>query len=56
MSTIVNKFLLGGDKFIPEIHLTQPGFTYDACSAYTDNKETGESRYIYQSKLDKTFF
>ena len=56
MSTIVNKLLLGGDKFIPEIHLTQPGFTYDTCSPCTNNKETGASRYIYQSKFDKVFF
>ena len=28
MNEIVNKFLLAGDKFIPEMHLKQPGFTY----------------------------
>ena len=27
MNEIVNKFLLAGDKFIPEMHLKQPGFT-----------------------------
>ena len=26
MNEIVNKFLLVGDKFIPEMHLRQPGF------------------------------
>ena len=31
MNEIVNKFLLVGDKFIPEMHLKQPGFTYSAC-------------------------
>ena len=31
MDEIMNKFLLSGDKFIPELHLTQPGFTYSAC-------------------------
>ena len=31
MNKIVNKFLLIGDKFIPEMHLKQSGFTYSAC-------------------------
>ena len=26
MNKIVNNFLLLGDKFMPEIHLKQPGF------------------------------
>ena len=30
MNEIVNKFLLEGDKFMPEMHLKQPGFTYSA--------------------------
>ena len=30
MNEIVNKFLLAGDKFMPEMHLKQPGFTYSA--------------------------
>ena len=30
MNQIVNKFLLAGDKFMPEMHLRQPGFTYSA--------------------------
>ena len=30
MNEIANKFLLAGDKFIPEMHLKQPGFTYSA--------------------------
>ena len=55
---IVNKFLLVGDKFMSEIHLRQPGFTYSACRPFTKNKEekfkeTADSRYIYQPKLDK---
>ena len=36
---IVNKFLLPGDKFMPEMHLKQPGFTYSACGSFTKNKE-----------------
>ena len=30
MNEIV-KFLLAGDKFMPEMHLKQPRFTYSAC-------------------------
>ena len=33
MNEIVNKFLLVGDKFMPEMHLKQPGFTYSACGS-----------------------
>ena len=39
MNEIVNKFLLVGDKIMPEMHLKQPGFTYSACVAFTKNKE-----------------
>ena len=60
MNKIINKFLLAGDKFIPKLNLKQPGFTYSARGLFTKNKErikkikeTGDSRYIYQSKLDK---
>ena len=30
MNQIVNHFLLAGDKFMPEMHLKQHGFTYSA--------------------------
>ena len=30
MYEIVNKFLLEGDQFMPEMHVRQPGFTYSA--------------------------
>ena len=39
MNEIVNKFLLAGDKFMPEMHLNQPGFTHSACGTFTENKE-----------------
>ena len=39
MNEIVNKFLLAGDKFMPEMHLKQLGFTYSACGPFTKNKE-----------------
>ena len=39
MNAIVNKLLLAGDKFMPEMHLKQPGFTYSACCPFIKNKE-----------------
>ena len=39
MNNTINKFLLAGDKFMPEIHLRQPGFTYSACGPFTKHKE-----------------
>ena len=42
MNEIVNKFLLVEDKFMPELHLKQPGFTYSACDPFTRNKERTE--------------
>ena len=63
MNAIVNKFLLAGDKFMPEMHLKQPGITYSACGPFTENKErikkfkeTDDSKYIYQNELDKACF
>ena len=38
MNKIV-KFLLAGEKFMPEMHLKQPGFTCTACGPFTKNKE-----------------
>ena len=39
MNETVNRFLLEGDKLMPEMHLKQPGFTYTACGLFTENKE-----------------
>ena len=39
MNVIVNKFLLAGDKFMPKMHLRQPGFTYLACGSFTKHKQ-----------------
>ena len=33
MNEIMNKFLLVGDKFFPEMHLRQPLFLYTACES-----------------------
>ena len=58
-----NKFLLAGDRFMSEMHLMQPQFTYSVCGLFTKNKEriqkfeeTGDSRYIYRNELDKACF
>ena len=39
MNDKINKFLLAGDKCMPEMHLRQPGFTYSACGPFTKSKE-----------------
>ena len=39
MNELVNKFLLAEDKFMPEMHLRQPGFIYSACGPFAKNKE-----------------
>ena len=39
MNEIVMEFLLVGDKFMPEMHLKHPGFTYSACGTFTKTKE-----------------
>ena len=63
MNNIFNKFLLAGDKFMPEMHLRPPQFVYSACGPFTRYKErikeftqTGDMRYIYRNELDKACF
>ena len=60
MNDIINKYLLAGDKLMPQLHLRQPGFTYSACELFTESKariqkfkETVDLRYIYPNELDK---
>ena len=55
--------LLTGDKFMLELLLRQPGFTYSACEPFTEHheriqkfKETGDLNYIYKNELDKARF
>ena len=55
--------MLAGDKFMPEMHLKQPEFTYSAYGPFTKHKErikkfeqTGDTRYIYRNELDKDCF
>ena len=63
MHKIINKFLLVGNKFMPEMPLRQTEFTYSACGPLTKNKEwiqkfkkTGDPQYISQNELDKVCF
>ena len=58
MKKIIYKFLLTGDKFIPELHLKQPGFTYSACGPFTKHREriqkfreTGNFKHLYRNEL-----
>ena len=64
MNKIVNKFLLTGDKFMPEmIHVEQPGFSYSVCgpfNKYSERiqkfRETGNLKHLYRNELDKACF
>ena len=64
MNEIVNKFLLAGHKFMPEMYFKQPRFTYSACRPCTKKskeriqkfKETGDTSYIYKNELHKACF
>ena len=60
MNEIVKLFLLAGDKFMLEMHLKQPSFTYSACGPFTKNKEkvkkfmqTEKTDFIYRNELHK---
>ena len=63
INDIINKLLLARDKFMSEMHLRQPQFTYSACGPSSKNKEriqktkkTGGTKYIYRNELDKVYF
>ena len=63
MNDIIDKFLLVGDTFMPEMHLRKPGFTQSACGSFTKNKErikkfmqTENTDFIYKNELDKVCF
>ena len=63
MNEIVNKFLLSGEKFMPEMHLKQSGFAYSAYGPFTRNKERiekfmqkGNTDLIYRNEPDEACF
>ena len=62
MNEIVSKFLLAGEKFMPEMYLKQPGFTNSACGPFTKSKErtqkfkeTGETRFTKMNMIRLAF-
>ena len=64
MNKIVNKFLLAGDKFMPELHLVDIIVKkYSTCGSFTkhtkrtqDFLNAGKLDYIYKNELDKACF
>ena len=63
MNKIINKFFLTGDKFMPELHLKQPGFTYSPCGPFTKHREriqklreTGNLRNLYRNEFKQSLF
>ena len=64
MNEILNKFLLAGDKFMPELHLVDPIVKkYSACCPLTKHKkrlqdfmQDGKLNHIYKNELDKACF
>ena len=62
MNEIINNILLTGDKFMPELHLRQPGFTYSACQPFTKHERIqkfrgkGDLKQIYKNELGKACF
>ena len=63
MNQIVNKYLVVGDKFMPEMDLKQPSLIYSACDPFTKNKEriehfiqTGNTVLFIKMNLIKSVF
>ena len=62
--SIINKFLLAGDKFMPPLHLVDPTVKKcSACGTFTKHTQriqdflnTGKLSYIYINDLDKACF
>ena len=55
MTKIANKFLLAGDKYMPEMHLKQPRFAKNK-ERIQKFKARGDSKYIYRYEIDKAYF
>ena len=63
MNKIIHKLLFTGDKFMSELHLKEPRFTYSSCRPFTEHREkvqrfreTDNLKYLYRNKLDKACF
>ena len=63
-NSIINKFLLAGDKFMPEMHLVNPIVKkYSTCGSFRKHTQriqdfvnTGKLSYIHNNDLDKACF
>ena len=53
MNDLISKFLLAGDKFMPEIYLRQPQFTYSACGPFTRHEERIQKLLVIQTMCTK---
>ena len=60
MNLLINKFLLTGDKFLTELHLEHPRFTYSDCAPFTKHRgrvqkfrEICNLKYLYKNDLEK---
>ena len=63
MIETVHTFLLAGGKFMPEMHLKQPSFFYNAFGSFKNNKEriekfikTENTDFNYRKELGKARF
>ena len=63
MNKVISKLLLTGNKFMPELHLKHPGFTYHACELFTKHceriqrfRKTSNSKPLFRNELDKNCF
>ena len=62
MNRIINTFLLTGDKFMSELHLKQPEFTYSSCGSLNKReriqkfREKENLKHFYRNELDKACF
>ena len=63
MNKIVNKFSLTENKFMPELHMKQPEFTYSPCGPFTDIceriqkfRETSNLKHLYRNEFDRAWF
>ena len=57
MNKIINKFLLTRDKFMPEMHLKQSGFTDSDCGSFTKHcqriqkfREAGNLKHLHKNE------
>ena len=63
MNKIANKLLLAEGKFLIELYLKQPRFTYNACGTFAKHheriekvRETGDLKHVYRNEPEKADF